>query len=155
ICLKAGVGIVSGNWFDAGATTTEHVYKKAVAGAVVVPASSASQKLASRADCAGAVASAMKIAEVSISTAQLEPKMLEMVRKAMGTMSITMTNACVDDKWSLAATDCMTAAKDEATSEACKSNLTPAQVTSMTDKLAVVAKQMQEEMMKAMTATEN
>lgn len=27
ICLKADVGIVSGNWFDAGATTTEHRYK--------------------------------------------------------------------------------------------------------------------------------
>ncbi len=155
ICLKAGVGIVSGNWFDAGATTTEHVYKKAVAGAVVVPASSGSQKLASRADCAGAVASAMKIAEVSISKAQLEPKMLEMVRKAMGTMSITMTNACVDDKWPLAATDCMKAAKDDADNEVCKANLTPAQVTSMTDKLAVVAKQMQEDMMKAMTPAEN
>ncbi len=27
MCLKAGVGIVSGNWFDAGATTNEHRYK--------------------------------------------------------------------------------------------------------------------------------
>lgn len=27
MCLKAGVGIVSGNWFEAGATTTEHRYK--------------------------------------------------------------------------------------------------------------------------------
>lgn len=27
MCFKAGVGIVSGNWFDAGATTTEHRYK--------------------------------------------------------------------------------------------------------------------------------
>ena len=27
MCFKAGVGIVSGKWFDAGATTTEHRYK--------------------------------------------------------------------------------------------------------------------------------
>ena len=27
MCFKAGVGIVSGNWFDAGATITEHRYK--------------------------------------------------------------------------------------------------------------------------------
>ncbi len=26
MCFKPGVGIVSGNWFDAGATTTEHRY---------------------------------------------------------------------------------------------------------------------------------
>lgn len=148
ICLKAGVGIVSGNWFDAGATTTEHIY--AVAGAVGGSAASGTQKIASSADCAGAIASAMKVVEASLSKMQLEPKVLQITRAAMGTMSVTLTNVCIDDKWSLATTDCMQAAKDEPSGEACKYKMTTDQLRSMSDKMADASKQMQEDIMKAM-----
>ena len=91
----------------------------------------------------------MKMAEGSIS--KLPPQAQEMAKKAMGSMSGIMTKACTDGKWSSAVTDCMKAAKDEASGEACKAKLTPEQLKSMTETMAAASKQMQEDMMKAMT----
>ncbi|HPH67425.1 MAG TPA: hypothetical protein PLF40_16830 [Kofleriaceae bacterium] len=117
--------------------------------ALAVPAFVGCKKGAGAADCAGATASAMKMAEGSIS--KLPPQAQEMAKKAMGSMSGIMTKACTDGKWSSAVTDCMKAAKDEASGEACKAKLTPEQLKSMTETMAAASKQMQEDMMKAMT----
>lgn len=97
------------------------------------------------ADCAGATASAMKMAEGSL--AAMPPEAQEMMKKAMGPMSAMMTKVCVDGKWSAAVTDCMKAAKDEKAGKACEAKLTDAQRTAMN----AASKAAQEDMMKAMT----
>jgi hypothetical protein len=96
-------------------------------------------------DCAGATASAMKMAEGSM--AAMPPEAQEMMKKAMGPMSAMMTKVCVDGKWSAAVTDCMKAAKDEKAGKACEAKLTDAQRTAMN----AASKAMQDDMMKAMT----
>ena len=97
------------------------------------------------ADCAGATASAMKMAEGSM--AAMPPEAQEMMKKAMGPMAGMMTKVCTDGKWSAAVTDCMKAAKDEKAGKACEAKLTDAQRQAM----EVASKAMQEDMMKAMT----
>ncbi len=96
-------------------------------------------------DCAGATASAMKMAEGSM--AAMPPEAQEMMKKAMGPMAGMMTKVCVDGKWSAAVTDCMKAAKDEKAGKACEAKLTEAQRTAMN----AASKAMQDDMMKAMT----
>ena len=96
-------------------------------------------------DCAGATASAMKMAEGQM--AAMPPEAQEMMKKAMGPMSGMMTKVCTDGKWSSAVTDCMKAAKDSASAKACEAKLSPAQKTAM----EVASKAMQEDMMKMMT----
>ncbi len=97
-------------------------------------------------DCAGATASAMKMAEGSMSA--MPPEQQEVMKKVMGSMAGSMTKVCTEGKWSVAVTDCMKAAKDAVAAKACEAKLTPAQSKAM----EVASKAMSEEMMKAMTA---
>ena len=68
----------------------------------------------------------------------------------MGKISVALTKICIDDTWSLATTDCMQAAKDAASGEACKYKMTTDQLRSMTEKIGAIVTQMQQDIMKAM-----
>ncbi len=125
--------------------------KMILVAALAVPAFVGCKKGAGggSADCAGATATAMKMAEGELSKAP--PQMQEMAKKAMGTMGGLMTKMCTDGKWPAAYTDCVKAAKDMVSGEACKAKLSPEQIKSMTDGMQAAQKAMQEEMMKGMT----